>query len=96
MDLNVLSKKHELVVVIIRDRFEEVPHAIGELNITDPASNENKVIKLNEKSAKTIEKNMLRNDDILQTKFKALGIRFVKIYTDENPSQKILSLMSFV
>ena len=96
MDLNVLSKKHELVVIIIRDRFEEAPHAIGELNITDPASNAKKVIKIDKKAAKTIEKNMLRNDDILQTKFKALGIRYVKIYTDEDPSQKILSLMSFV
>jgi uncharacterized protein (DUF58 family) len=93
-DLNILSKKHELILIIVRDRFEEHPHAIGELHITDPASHQNSIIKLDKKSAKKVQEQMLNNDDILYTKLKTLGIRFVKIYTDENPAQKILSLMS--
>lgn len=94
LDLRALSIKHELIVIIIRDRFEEDPLNIGELNITDPITQKTAHINLTKTASQAIAKNVFEEDEILFKKLKKSGIKFVKIYTDENPAQKVLSLMS--
>lgn len=96
IDFNVLVQKHELALFIVRDRFEEHPVILGEIDIKDPASGEERTINIDKKTASAIQEETLHNDAVLETKLKTLGIRSVKIYTDENPAQKIFSLMSLV
>ncbi len=35
LDLKLLSKKHEIVVIIVRDRFEENLTTLGNINLKD-------------------------------------------------------------
>ncbi len=94
LDLRALSVKHEVVVIIVRDRFEEMPALLGDIHITDPSTGKNASINLNEKALKRIQAKVFEEDQQLYKKLKRSGIRFIKIYTDENPAEKILNLMN--
>ena len=129
LNIKALSVKHELVVIIVRDHFEEHPALLGELNITDPVSTIklrkktfswnlgsnlglslqrhkartkvrvpkkllNADISLSKKTRNAYEKKILQNDAELYKKLQTAGVRFIKIYTNENPAEKIISLMS--
>ena len=94
LNINTLSLKHEVVVIIIRERFEEEPLALGEMHITDPQSGKSANISLDRQRLKTYKKNILENDARLYKKLQTAGVRFLKIYTDEDPAEKIIMLMS--
>lgn len=94
LNLKVLSLKHEVIVIIVRDRFEEHPAQLGELNITDPALGKSADVSLNKTTLKIYEKKIFEQDKVLYEQLQKAGIRFTKIYTDENPAEKIISLMS--
>ncbi|WP_457748619.1 DUF58 domain-containing protein [Sulfurimonas sp.] len=68
LNIQALSIKHELVVIIVRDRFEENPVPLGEVNITDPASGMSADISLDAKALKRYKKNRVQNDAQLQKK----------------------------
>ena len=36
--LNLLAKKHEVIVIVLRDRFEEKPKPLGSVNLVDPSN----------------------------------------------------------
>ncbi|MDF1880717.1 DUF58 domain-containing protein [Sulfurimonas sp. MAG313] len=93
LDLGAFSMKHEVIIIIIRDRFEEDPALLAKINITDPNTKESAFININTKALKTIKKKILQEDQELYQKLHKLGIRFVKIYTDENPAEKIFPLL---
>ena len=38
LNLKLLSKKHEVIVIIIRDKFEESPQTLGSVNLIDPST----------------------------------------------------------
>lgn len=92
LDLRALGMKHEVVVIIVRDRFEERPELLGEVNIIDPSSGIRSVVKLNKSAVNTISAKVLDNDESLYATLKKSGIKYVKIYTDEDPAEKILDL----
>jgi uncharacterized protein (DUF58 family) len=94
LNLKALSVKHEVIVIIIRDRFEEQPPPLGELNITDPSLGSNADICLDKDAVKTYTKKVLQNDEQLYKKLQTARGRFIKIYTDEDPAEKIIALMS--
>lgn len=94
LNLKVLSLKHEVIVIIVRDRFEEHPAQLVELNITDPALGKSADVSLNKTTLKIYEKKIFEQDKVLYEQLQKAGIRFSKIYTDENPAEKIISLMS--
>ena len=96
LNLMPFGLKHELVVIIVRDRFEEHPVQLGELNISDPILGKSIDVVLNKTTLNRYEKKIFEQDNILYEKLQRAGIRFVKIYTDENPADKIISLMSRV
>ncbi|WP_418640418.1 DUF58 domain-containing protein [Sulfurimonas sp. ST-27] len=93
LNLMALSLKHELVLIIVRDRFEENPAELGELHITDPALGMSAEISLNKKTLHSYRKKIVQNDEMLYKKLQTAGVRFVKIYTDEDPAEKIIGLM---
>ena len=92
-NLTALALKHELIVIIVRDRFEEQPDTLGELHLTDPLSNKKSFIHLNTKTRTKIKRKVTQEDAVFIDKLKRAEVRFIKVYTDENPVSKILALM---
>lgn len=93
LDLRVLSKKHEIVSIIVRDRFEEKPFELGNVNLVDPVTNQTFDGNINKGTVLKYEKYIKENDHKLFEHLQNCGIRFTKIYTDEEPLPKLLRLM---
>ena len=93
LDLKLLSKKHEIVAIIVRDKFEEKPFELGNVSLIDPASNKTFDGNINKSTIKKYEKSIKENDHYLYEHFQKCAVRFTKIYTDEDPLPKLLRLM---
>jgi len=93
LDLRVLSKKHEIIIIITRDKFEEKPYELGDVNLNDPSDNINFDGNLNKATIKEYEKIVKLSDHKLFEHFQKYKIRFLKIYTHEEPLSKLLRLM---
>lgn len=91
-DFSLISKKHEVIALIARDRLEENPHRIGLLNMIDPQTFESSNIDVQTPSIKEYKKRVQKNDHELFKNFMKNRIRFAKIYTDEDPYAKISKL----
>ena len=94
LDLRALAIKHELIVIIVRDRFEENPTLLGVVDITDPVTKKSAKIDFSKTEVKNYLEKLQVQDELFFKQLKRLGIKFVKVFTDENPAQKILTLMS--
>ncbi len=92
LDLKLLAKKHELIAIVVRDRFEENPISLGGVEIVDPATLQRSQLVLRDKEVKQYTKYIQSYDLKLFKKFQKWGVEFVKIYTDENPLVKLLRL----
>lgn len=92
LNLKLLSKKHEVVVIMVRDKFEEKPSKLGNVNLTDPSSSITFDGDLNSSLVKEYEKKVKINDHILYENLRKNSIEFIKIYTDENPIIKLMKL----
>ncbi|WP_424689402.1 DUF58 domain-containing protein [Halarcobacter ebronensis] len=93
LDLKVLSKKHEIVIIIVRDRFEEKPEALGNVNLVDPTTNYNFDGNLNSSLIKKYEQEVKENDHLFFEHLQKCAIKSIKIYTHEEPLAKLLRLM---
>lgn len=93
LDLRILSKKHEIVAIIIRDKFEEKPFELGNVNLVDPSTNQTFDGNINKGTIKKYEQYIKENDHKLFEHLQNCAIRFTKIYTDEEPLPKLLRLM---
>jgi len=96
LEIGSLAHKHEVVLIIIRDRFEENPSELGEINITDPQSGLSSSVNINKRTAMKIKMKLSEDDDILFTKLHKNAVKYLKIYTDEEPLQKLLAFMSYL
>ncbi len=83
-DLRLLSIKHEVIAIIVRDKFEEDPKHIGQINLIDK-SNIKSNINISSKSVKTYKQNLYENDHKLFEHFKQNKIKWCKIYTNADP-----------
>ncbi len=93
IDISLLAKKHEVVSLVVRDRLEESPPAIGYANLLDPSSKKYVQMDLDEGSLKKYKKMIKENDAKLFKHFIKNRVRFTKIYTDEEPFVKISKLL---
>jgi len=93
LDLRLLSKKHEIFTIIVRDKFEEKPFELGNVNLVDPSTNQTFDGNINSGTIKRYEKNIKENDHRLFEHLQTCGIRFTKIYTHEEPLPKLLRIM---
>jgi len=93
LDLRLLSKKHEIIAIIVRDKFEEKPFELGNVNLIDPSTNSVFDGNINSGTIKKYIKRVKENDHKLFEHLQTCGIRFTKIYTDEEPLPKLLRLM---
>ncbi len=92
IDFKLLNKKHEIVAIIIRDRLEENPPNLGFLSLIDPESSTILEGDLNPNTTKKYREAIIENDKKLYNHFKKNGVKFTKIYTDEEPFIKLLKL----
>lgn len=90
---DLISKKHTLLVIIIRDHFEEKPSSVGSLSVRDPSNFKEERISLDETFVKAYTQKQKRHNIELEGYFKRHGIRWVKIYTNEDPFTKLSSFM---
>ena len=92
VDLRVLAKKHEVVAIIVRDRLEEEPVALGYINLIDPETKKSLSVDLEGVTLKNYKKEEKRIDHELFEMLKKSGVRFTKIYTHDEPFIKLLKL----
>jgi len=90
--LRVLAKKHEVVAIIVRDRFEEEPQPLGFINLLDPERREQFLVDLDGSTITNYRKEVKRRDQKVMRELKKSGINFTKVYTDEEPFIKLLKL----
>jgi uncharacterized protein (DUF58 family) len=93
LDLALLSKKHDLVAVIVRDKFEEKPEELGFMRFMDMEKNKSFEGTVSSSVLKNYEKALAENDAKLYAHFKKSAVRYVKIYTDEEPYLKLAKLL---
>ena len=84
--LRLLAKKHEVVAVVVRDRFEEKPEALGFGSLRDPQSGAVLEGDFNTKSVQKYAQNVRAHDVKLFESFRSCGVRAVKLYTDSQAS----------
>ncbi len=93
IDLKLLSKKHDVFAVIVRDKFEENPQELGYLQLIDMESGSSFEGSVDGSTIKRYRQALHKNDEKLYQQFKKNGIRFAKIYTDEEPYLKLIKQM---
>lgn len=93
IDLKLLSKKHDVFAVIVRDKFEENPSELGYLRLIDMESKQSFEGNIDSATLKSYKKALNDNDEKLYKQFKKQGIRFTKIYTHEDAALKLMKTM---
>ena len=93
IDLKLLSKKHDVFAIMVRDRFEEDPSALGYLRLIDMETKQSFEGDIDSGTLKSYKKALHDNDEKLYKQFKKQGIRFTKIYTHEEPALKLMKAM---
>jgi uncharacterized protein (DUF58 family) len=93
IDLKLISKKHDVFAVIVRDRFEENPSELGYLRLIDMETKRDFEGNIDSGTVKQYKKALYANDEKLYKQFKKNGVRFAKIYTDEDPYAKLMKRM---
>ena len=93
IDLKLLSKKHDIFAVIVRDRFEENPQDLGYLRLLDMETNESYEGNVQGSTLSNYKKALHHNDEKLYRQFKKQGVRFSKVYTHEDAPLKLMKKM---
>lgn len=89
----LLSKKHELMCVVVRDKLEEDLKLTGEFDFIDMSTLNEEKIYLDDSSIKKYNKLMQEHDNTLFSSFKKYKIKYKKIYTDDNVAKQLQLLL---
>jgi hypothetical protein len=94
IDLSLLSQKHEVIAIIIRDNAEESPHKLGEVVLTNPQNNNSIETYFGKGSIDKYLSKLKEHDEKLVEHFSQHDIRYVKIFTDDEVVGKLIHLFS--
>ena len=83
-DFKLLAKKHEVLAVIVRDKYEEHPPVMGFSSLVDPESGQQLEGDFSQKSVDAYSEKVHLHDRELYATLRKDGVRFTKVYTDEN------------
>ncbi|MEN8146443.1 MAG: DUF58 domain-containing protein [Campylobacterota bacterium] len=83
-DFKLLAKKHEVIAIIVRDRLEEKPPVMGFASLRDPETGQQLEGDYSQKSVDSYTAKVHQHDRELYERLRKDGVRFTKIYTDEN------------
>jgi len=92
IDLTLLSKKHDIVALIIRDKFEENPQALGLVHLLDMEVALSFEGDFEEASLANYQMEFKKHDEQLHAHLKKNAIRYSKIYTDDEVYLKLMKL----
>jgi len=95
IDLSILAQKHELCVIMLRDRWEENPILGSDVELVNPLSNSTISKSLSKKSILHYKKKLEEHDAKLYAHFHAHRIKYVKVYHREEILQKLEELFYF-
>jgi uncharacterized protein (DUF58 family) len=79
----VLAKKHEVIALVVRDRLEEKPPAMGFASVIDPETAKVVESEFHSRGLKEFTAKIAAHDKALFEDFRKSGIKFAKIYTDD-------------
>ena len=91
-DFRLLGKKHEVIAIIVRDRFEEYPPVLGFSSLMDPESAQVLEGDFNARSVQAYSAKVRTHDSELVARFHKDSIRFIKVYTDDIASVQLRRL----
>jgi uncharacterized protein (DUF58 family) len=94
VDLSLLAQKHEVIVLIIRDREEESPKKLGEVTLSRPQDGSKMETYFGKKSMERYLAKLQENDEKILEHFSRYDIRYVKIFTDDEVVGKLVSLFA--
>ena len=92
INLSLLSAKHEVYAIIVRDKFEEEPKLHGENALVDLNTLKEFEMELDEGLIKEYQKAVQKHDKKLSIHFLQHQVEFVKIYTNQDPYFKLANL----
>jgi uncharacterized protein (DUF58 family) len=92
IDLSLLAQKHEVVVIMIRDEFEEHPKVSVDAELIDPQRNQALSQSLSKRAIEHYRAKLLEHDALLEKHFYEQGITFIKVYSNEMFIEKIEGL----
>jgi len=84
INLSLLAKKHDLFVIIVRDRFMDEPKPLGDITLVDPGYLVSFSGNVDENTIEIFKKELIENDKKLLKHLRKIGARFSKIYTHQN------------
>ncbi len=87
-DLTRLAARHAIYAVIVRDRYEASPKALGECVLIDPVSGEEAELLLDAKTAEVYGRRYREHDAKLEAHFRHNHIPYIYLYTDERIASK--------
>ncbi len=91
-DFKLLSKKHEVIALMVRDKLEEDPKEMGMINLVDPSTSQSQFLHIDTNAVNAYCKKVQQQDHQLYTHFKKNQITSTKLYTDEEPFVKLSKL----
>jgi len=95
VDLKLIAKKHELNLIIIRDRLEENPVFFGEFNLIDTNSLSSNDIFLDDELLSLYKQELKKHDFNLFNHLYKNNIRYKKIYSSDNILVKLNEFLNY-
>lgn len=92
LNLNLLAKKHEVIAIVVRDRFEENPIALGGVSLVDPSNYSRFDGVIDKNMIKQYRQSIKKDDEALFKNFKKWGVEYTKVYTEDNIIAKMMKI----
>jgi uncharacterized protein (DUF58 family) len=92
VDLSLLAQKHEVVAITVRHRNEEKPQKLGEVLLDNPKTAQSLTTNFGTGTIQHYLARLKAHDEAMRRHFMQYGIRYTKIYTDEEPVEKLVRL----
>jgi len=92
VDFSVLAQKHEIFVIVVRDRWEENPTCSADTQLFNPLNNRAINQTLSKKALVYYVQKLQEHDEKLNEHFHAHNIKYVKIYEISETLEKLEQL----
>ena len=92
IDFSLLAQKHEVIAIIVRERAEENPKKLGEITLNSPISTIKFDTFFGKRSINRYKSKLIEHDKKVKEHFSTYGVRFVKIFTDEEVVSRLVKL----
>ncbi len=93
IDLSILSKRHEVVVIIVRHKYEVNPKALGEIILKNPSTEEEESRFFGKGIIQKYIKEVKKSDDKLYNHLNQFSIKYININTNDNILDKLVNCL---